>query len=341
MHRLRNGWRECPNVCQGSVLILVVWSIALLSFLVTALSSRVAFSITLSERLDRDLRASYVAWGGVQYALQILEADLLPHADGLSEDWVDDQEIFAHQTLGEGSFHIVYNKLPEEGGGQAHGLVDAERKLNLNTAPLEALQTVLLRELKFFPESQLLIVADSILDWRDEDNDPHPYGAENFYYYGLEQPYECKDGPFESMEELLLVRAMTPDLYARVAPYLTVYGSGKVNINTAGRTVLSALGLTSSGVSGIVFYRAGEDNAEGTSDDRILTSVHMITSELDPHVPAEDLGRLGQLIKKNLLTVQSEAFEIFLEAKAGNEEQFETLWCVVNRKGQILAWRQG
>lgn len=55
-------------------------------------------------------------------------------------------------------------------------------------------------------------IADAILDWLDEDEEPRPYGAELEYYSTLPTPYAPKNGPIESVEELLLVRGVTPQL---------------------------------------------------------------------------------------------------------------------------------
>ena len=54
--------------------------------------------------------------------------------------------------------------------------------------------------------------ADAILDWIDEDDEPRPFGAESEYYSGLPTPYEPANGPLQSVEELLLVRGVTPEL---------------------------------------------------------------------------------------------------------------------------------
>jgi type II secretory pathway component PulK len=55
-------------------------------------------------------------------------------------------------------------------------------------------------------------VADAILDWLDEDEDPRPFGAEQEHYSTLPTPYAPKNGPIDSVEELLLVRGVTPAL---------------------------------------------------------------------------------------------------------------------------------
>jgi general secretion pathway protein K len=57
------------------------------------------------------------------------------------------------------------------------------------------------------------MVVDSILDWRDPDDFYRVNGAENDYYQSLKEPYYCKNGNLDSIEELLLVRGVTPDLF--------------------------------------------------------------------------------------------------------------------------------
>ena len=55
-------------------------------------------------------------------------------------------------------------------------------------------------------------VADAILDFIDEDEEARPFGAESDYYATLATPYSAANGPLRSVEELLLVRGVTPNL---------------------------------------------------------------------------------------------------------------------------------
>jgi type II secretory pathway component PulK len=55
-------------------------------------------------------------------------------------------------------------------------------------------------------------VADAILDWLDEDDEAREYGAESAYYATLEPPYAPKNGPLDTVEELLRVRGVTPEM---------------------------------------------------------------------------------------------------------------------------------
>lgn len=55
-------------------------------------------------------------------------------------------------------------------------------------------------------------VTDAILDWLDEDEEAREFGAEAEYYNALPTPYSPSNGPLQTVEELLLVRGVTPNL---------------------------------------------------------------------------------------------------------------------------------
>jgi len=308
----------------GSVLIVVVWTVILLSVLIAGMGAQGLFALGVTERISLRLQASYIARAGVQHALQMLAVDPTPSVDGLSDAWAAN-EPSARQPLGAGSF--------------TSSLVDEERALNLNTLPADILLTLLL-DVGQVPEEDARRLVEAIEDWRDPDNDARPEGAENFYYLGLSDAYEAKNGPLEHLEELLLVRGMTPAIYARLAPLLTVYGSGDVNINTAGREVLRALGLSDSGVSGILVDRAGPDGREGSEDDHVITSASAIEGELAPVVSVEDRQRLVELVQGQLLAVRSEDFQIRVTATVPGTSTRVQVRCVAHRDGTIKAWAE-
>src|SRR5262249_50104764 len=55
-------------------------------------------------------------------------------------------------------------------------------------------------------------IAWSIVDWIDPNDDPSAGGAEDSYYATRTPPYHCKNGPLDSIDELLLVKGITPTL---------------------------------------------------------------------------------------------------------------------------------
>jgi DNA uptake protein ComE-like DNA-binding protein len=55
-------------------------------------------------------------------------------------------------------------------------------------------------------------IADAILDWIDEDDVPREFGAEESYYLELSSAYSPRNGRLTSLDELLLVQGVTPEL---------------------------------------------------------------------------------------------------------------------------------
>jgi len=55
-------------------------------------------------------------------------------------------------------------------------------------------------------------LVDALIDWRDSDDNPRPLGAESEYYESLDPGYHVKNEPFETLEELLLVKGFTREI---------------------------------------------------------------------------------------------------------------------------------
>ena len=113
------------------------------------------------------------------------------------------------------SFTVLAPSITDDGslGGVRYGLEDESTRLNLNTLLMaeeqqEGSAVQLLMSLPGMTEE----IADAILDWLDTDDEPRELGAEIDYYSGMSPAYACKNGPLESVEELLLVRGVTPRL---------------------------------------------------------------------------------------------------------------------------------
>ncbi len=83
----------------------------------------------------------------------------------------------------------------------------------------------------------------SLIDWTDEDDDRADRGGrESVVYQRLEDPYLPKNAPFESVEEIRLVDGWhRDDVWRRFGTRLTVYGDGKINVNSADRATITGL----------------------------------------------------------------------------------------------------
>lgn len=106
-------------------------------------------------------------------------------------------------------------------------------------------------------------IRESVLDWIDADNLHHLYGSETEYYLSKTPEYYCKNNKIQVLDELLLIRGITPDLYygsnkhPGLIDFLSVYGSGdKIDINCASPATLALLqGLDNDGRNAILAAR--------------------------------------------------------------------------------------
>jgi general secretion pathway protein K len=193
---------------------------------------------------DVDLKQSYyIARSGVFYSIARILLSKPQTATAEPQQPVDEE-------VERGKLHF------EMANGAAEvAIFDESGKINANYASEEILRH-LMSEVGLQPDVGDAIV-DSILDWRDPDKDVHLNGAEDDYYMSLPEPYHIKDGPLDSVEELLLVKGITPEIFygqkfkdesgaeinrGGLTNFLTVYAPyNRININSAPLEVLASL----------------------------------------------------------------------------------------------------
>jgi len=90
------------------------------------------------------------------------------------------------------------------------------------------------------PEERRRVIIDSLLDWIDPDDLTRLNGAEKDYYEKEGKPYGPRNYQIQYPEELMLIRGMDEELYAKIEPYLTILPNSGFNPNTARREVVKA-----------------------------------------------------------------------------------------------------
>lgn len=113
-----------------------------------------------------------------------------------------------------------------------------------------------------------LDVADAILDWLDEDDEPRPYGAELEYYSTLPTPYAPKNGPIDSVEELLLVKGVTPEMLFGV----DANRNGVVDAGEQQMTIVDAGAVSSLGWAAYLTVHGQEGNQRRDGSERIAVN---------------------------------------------------------------------
>jgi general secretion pathway protein K len=206
---------------QGGVaLVLVLWVITLLS----VIAGNFAFSMRGEAKIARNListaQAQALADAGVQRAwfeLYKPPTDLQRwQANGVAHTF----------TMGDAVLTLT--------------LLDETGKIDLNTASDPLLQG-LFKSVGLSEEASVALV-DAVVDWRDADKLKRLHGAEEDDYRAAGKSYIPTNSPFETVDELQRVLGMSPDLYRKLAPALTVYSKqAGVNTAVAPRAVLLAI----------------------------------------------------------------------------------------------------
>lgn len=297
---------------RGLILVVTLWIVAILVLLAIGLAYRVSLELHLVKFSRNRLKTRLATEASAQLAAVIIASDTNDY-DSPNEFWstgllMDSPESFFKDIkLKEASFSIRHRFLGED-SEFIYGLSDEDSKLNLNTATLEQL-------VAFFSELDIdnpREIAASILDWIDQDEITSFDGAEDDYYSGLDPSYHCKNAPIAVIEELLLIKGMDAEKFKKIKPLVTVYGDGKININTVSELVLRSL-LISRGTLDttarklareIVEFRAGEDNKPSTADDKSFSKFEDIVFALSSPL---SLGEFAKCV--NALKFKSDFFQ--------------------------------
>jgi type II secretory pathway component PulK len=333
---------------SGSILIIALWSICLLATFAVILSYGVRQKAALVKRLDEKSKLRLIAEAGAERAIiELCAKDIEEEGadyDAFDAGWSNDVMVFKNVSVGDGQFSVSYD-VPNEKSELTetrYGLVDEESKININKAD----QFLLRRLFKIaldFNDGKAQQLAAAIVDWRDSDSQLSvPLGsAEDSDYRALKYPYESKDAEFEVPDELLLVKDMDEELFAKLKGLITIYGSGKININTAPSAVLLCLGLGASTVNKIMAFRYGDDNILGTEDDGVFVNHAEIVPKLSRFQPLSDseAAELSQAANQYLV-VKSTIFSARSIAKVAGGRGTAEVICFIDRDGNILYWQE-
>lgn len=150
--------------------------------------------------------------GGIRFGLQNESARLNVNALLVLEQNSDSVNMLT--TLSSGSIDAGGMLGASMAGGPSSGAIDpSSGSMSSSSGDAESIDTenIAITLLMTLPGMDTA-TADAILDWIDEDTEPRPLGCEDEYYASLSTPYKTANRPLQSVEELLLVRGVTPQL---------------------------------------------------------------------------------------------------------------------------------
>ncbi len=288
---------------HGAALMLVLWTLSVLSVLAGQYALAMRREAEVTRTFKQETLGHYTAMAGLNEAILAIytyngeldieddEPDDASASDTAPpEEEEEDESLKLIRRLVEGRGEWVeawFNGAPYE-----LRVFDESGKISLNSSNLdeEVLSTML--ENLGYEELEAGIVGDSILDWRDDNDFHRTNGAEDDYYLGLDRPYYCKDGDFDTVKELMLVRGVTREMFYGSADtpglkeiFTAVHDSSRVTQNAISDAVEMAL-------CGRVEDGSGEENDSlGASNGEVRQDLGSCLQDLGFPVRRNSRGR--------------------------------------------------
>ncbi|HEV8060327.1 MAG TPA: type II secretion system protein GspK [Gemmataceae bacterium] len=207
---------------SGFVLVAVLLVVVVLALSAYRFTQSMAAEYRVADGLERTAQARAFARSAIDYSMVML-SNPQNFSSVLMNNPFDNSAVFQHIIVQandkphfQGAFDIVAPLgVDATAGGQVGntlGVFDEHSKININALfALDSSGTTLTNFLMALP-NMTEDVANSIVDWIDPDDTTRDNGAESDYYSGLSPPYVAKNGPLDSIEELLMVKGVTPQL---------------------------------------------------------------------------------------------------------------------------------
>jgi len=313
---------------QGIALVTVILIIVILVAIVIELNRSSRADIYDAANLSDGIKLTYIAKSGF-YAASALIANSPGNYSTLHDDWAKAESLSEKSTALFTDGYFITRIEDETGKIPINKLANGSEY----NPEIKEILTRLLRQPEFhLDDKKIDEIIDSIKDWIDADDEVTGSGAENSYYASLDEPYEAKNAPIDCIEELLMVRGVTKELFygtkekAGLAQFITADGEGLININTAPKMVLRALSddIDSDKADSIDEYRRNEGN--DLSDFNWYKKVP---------------GMENVQFKPGMITTRSNYFKIISTGKMKNMSR--SISGVVSKSGQkvqTIRWRQ-
>ncbi len=343
----------------GSALVIVLLLVVVLAVLVWSAAVDAQVELKYASVLRRRRQCEHLAASGVAIATMLMEKQ---RGIGVADLGADDDRWFdAAQRLVRGQ--PIHGLVEPLGDGEIIlDIVPEPGRRNVNLLLADDWERIL--ENAGVPEEHWPTLIDSFFDWIDPDDNPRQDGGETEDYYNkLDPPYTAKNGPLDTVRELLLIRGFTESILsggpliveemdplaassrfnrttrfsdtnvvtvAGIEDLLTTYGDGKVNVQSASAEVLMTLpDIDEIAAMALIEERGDFDDPADDAAREAFNSVEDVFAR----VPGLDYS-LSERI-----TVHSEYYRITSVGRIGRVER--RVWGIVHfdgRNTRFLRW---
>jgi general secretion pathway protein K len=220
------------------VLVFALWVLGILTILAVSVAAGIRQKIFLVGRLDERSHMNYLLEAAVKktagYIHEQMETGSFAFTPAVKMNLINNADELSSIGLGSDKAGVGYVINNGDKTVLRWGVVDEESKINLNKTSFNILANLLMKALSLNEENAARL-AQSLLDWR-QSGESELYGFySQDYYANLQYPYPKKSADYETLDEILLVKGMDKQKYDKLINFVTIYGDGQVNINTASK----------------------------------------------------------------------------------------------------------
>ncbi len=218
---LERGRHTMADRRRGMVLLVVTVTVVLLTMAAWSYSSHMLTELEASSMSGRGVAARVAAESGIEFAAtRVMERDLEDDINVYHDPTVFQAQLLTDSVNERGRLRfslVVPDETNTEAGGTRFGLATENSKFNVNRLlDIDAFDTeqqgLVYEALSSIPGMTDDIV-DAVLDALDSDDEPRAGGAELSDYESLGIDDAIPNGPFESIDQLLQVAGVTPELF--------------------------------------------------------------------------------------------------------------------------------
>jgi general secretion pathway protein K len=331
---------------RGLVLIFALWVLGILTILAVSVAAGIRQKIFLVARLDERSRMSYLLEAAVKktagYIHQEMEVSSFEFTPTVKMDLLNNAQELSSIMLGHDQAGVGYVAVDGDDTSLRWGVVDEESKINLNKTDQLMLTNLLVSVLSLKDEDADKL-AVGLLDWRQYGEGEVSGFFSDDYYSNLQYPYPKKSAYYETLDEILLVKGMNKQMYNKLINFVTIYGDGTVNINTASKEVLAAMGLPDALVDKILTVRRGKDNIDGTTDDHVFLRTYEIAADVNAviNLTLDEARAIDALNARGLFTTNSFYYTIEATGRLSGKATSKSMRAVYSaRDDKIVYWKE-
>lgn len=355
---------------RGVVLLIVLITVAILTTLVVDFIYSTQVDTTIAANARDEMKARYVAKSGVYVATEVMSKvpfKVLPQIIG---------EFGCAVESPQENWTVRCPSIPVGGGVVSVVIKDERSKINLNglvdqrsnkVQNLVKIQLIQLFGSLGIDDDKYLLFIGSLTNWLDRPisrtrgpstpDDQDSTGANAGFYERLEIPYRIKNGPLDSLREILLIEGMDKDFFESIKNYVTVYlpGQRDINFSTASRLVMTAA------LKGMAASASSQQQGRTPVDDDVIECIVDGIIEArgeNPVIKQQKANSVKQQCLQNqqnsfnivgvLITGESDAFSVTSTGVLGGENPTKSVIEAVIRKSgsggsqgvNVLSWKE-